>query len=810
MRNYALTILLGTLVLAACKPTTTSTPVTSSQTETPTAILTHTTTSTPLPQGNTIVVTSTDDSGFGTLRQAIETAQPYDVITFDAVVFPPDAPATISVTSGLPQLTQGHLTIDASDAGVILDGSQIPADSWIPGIEIVSDGNIVRGLQVVHFTGTGIVVAGHGKNNMIGGDRNIGAGPTGQGNLCSDNNFGVGVWDYAANNTVTGNLVGTDASGTEGVGNSGSGVWITDGGMDNTVGPNNIIAHNRKHGIEVENSKSLRNILTQNSIHDNGFTGIYLWRGGNHDLGAPFVTDFDLAGGTVAGTACAGCTVEVFSDTGDEGAVYEGQSVADDSGLFVFNKSAAFANANITLTATDPDSNTSGFSQPIGSTSTILTLQDGNSLPGYRLVGKPSAELADNRFGISYNGLWRDVRNNSLGGILDDITDLGLKRIDTSLYEVEPPIEWSGSDDDISPAFDQFIDDLGDNGVAVNYMIHFWDKTGHTKGVELSTPRFQTEEQVQDYLDYVRFIVSHFKGRIQYYTIWSEPEYCGQGGIKCVRPDDYINLARQTIPVIREEDPQAKVALAPVSNLFFSRDYLFTLLNSDVISMFDVVSWHPMYDAVPDSAFYGNYYYDYPSIVEQIKQTASAHGFHGEYWATEMTWCSEEYPGCHPADQPWPQLPTDFLAAKYFTRAIVMHRGLDMGTAVGGLAATAPWSIPTLRNLNTVMNGFEPAKLSVDIESQSDNIVSYGFVLPNGDKSFALWTNGTAVEDDPGVSTTLTFSFADDLPGSVEGIDVLQGYTQQLNTEVNDNLLIIHDLWVKDYPLIIKFKNATQ
>jgi hypothetical protein len=146
---------------------------------------------TPTPRGRAIVVTSTADSGPGTLRQSLLTAQPYDTITFDPAVFPPDAPQTIAVTSGLPQIRQGYLTIDASDAGVILDGSQLPTDSWIPGLEIVSDENTIRGMQVVHFTGTGIVVALHGRNNTVGGDRGIGAGPTGQGNLCSANDHGL-------------------------------------------------------------------------------------------------------------------------------------------------------------------------------------------------------------------------------------------------------------------------------------------------------------------------------------------------------------------------------------------------------------------------------------------------------------------------------------------------------------------------------------------------------------------------------------------------------------------------------------------
>jgi hypothetical protein len=174
-----------------------------------------------------------------------------------------DAPATIAVTSGLPQIRQGYLTIDASNAGVVLDGSQLPRDTWIPGLEIVSDGNIIRGLQVIKFTGTGLVAAFHGRNNTIGGDRNIGAGPIGQGNLTSGNDFGIGIWDYAANNIVTGNIVGTDISGEGDFGNRNSGVWVTGGGMENVIGPDNLIAYNGRCGIEVEGSDSLGNTLTQ-------------------------------------------------------------------------------------------------------------------------------------------------------------------------------------------------------------------------------------------------------------------------------------------------------------------------------------------------------------------------------------------------------------------------------------------------------------------------------------------------------------------------------------------------------------------
>jgi len=47
----------------------------------------------------TLVVTSTADSGNGTLRQAMDNAVSGDTITFDTGVFPPGSPVTIHVTT---------------------------------------------------------------------------------------------------------------------------------------------------------------------------------------------------------------------------------------------------------------------------------------------------------------------------------------------------------------------------------------------------------------------------------------------------------------------------------------------------------------------------------------------------------------------------------------------------------------------------------------------------------------------------------------------------------------------------------------
>ncbi len=370
----------------------------------------------PPAPGITIVVTSTADNGPGTLRQAMIDARRYDVITFDPSVFPPDAPATIALSSGLPELDQGNLAIDASNAGVILNGSNVTILESQQGISIWSDNNIVRGLQIVGFSGAGIGL--HGKYNIIGGDRTIGDGPLGQGNLISGNgDFGIGLWgEDTSHNTIQGNYIGINIDGTAtwghardgihsngatqnlitgnviggselagvylccvlngrntvtdnliGVGPSGiplgnqlAGVLI-DRSHYNVVGPGNLIAHNHQEGVMFWEDTPY-NTVTQNSIRDNGGRGIVITSPDETTPQPPAILNFDLQAGTVSGVACPNCTVEIFSDNGDEGAIYEGQALTDENGAFTFEKGAPLAGSFPTATATDPGGSTSEFS----------------------------------------------------------------------------------------------------------------------------------------------------------------------------------------------------------------------------------------------------------------------------------------------------------------------------------------------------------------------------------------------------------------------------------------------------------------
>jgi len=225
--------------------------------------------STPSPQATaaTRVVTSTADSGPGTLRECLEQANAGDTITFDPAIFPPTAPATITLQSMLPGIGCGHLTIDGSDAGVVLDGSQLEEGT---GLYISSDHNVIRGLQILRFPRSGVTIES-GMGNTIGGDRTVGNGPLGQGNLLSGCEVGITMSGAEAmSNTVVGNYIGTDVSGLGALGNQGSGIQISDYASRNRIGgtlpgEGNLISANGYAGIHLVVHAS-RNAIVGNTI----------------------------------------------------------------------------------------------------------------------------------------------------------------------------------------------------------------------------------------------------------------------------------------------------------------------------------------------------------------------------------------------------------------------------------------------------------------------------------------------------------------------------------------------------------------
>ncbi len=760
---------------------------------------------------------------------------------------------TITLTSALPAITQDNLTIDASNAGVILDGSMV-GGLRTPGLDLRASGVAVRGLQIARFPGCGIEL--RGQHNTIGGDRQVGIGPLGQGNLISGNGIcGIGMWDVTtAHNTIQGNLIGVDITGLQAWGNVYDGIHINsthhntiqdnvisgnsmaiqaccntdssynvirdnlmgvgidgqqpipntvfgvlfgDGASYNTLGPGNIIAHN-PFGVQVDAVASVGNTVTRNNIHSNVEGGIRLMDGGNANLAAPTLMSFNLAAGAVWGRACGGCRVEVFSDLGDQGSIYEGYATADLSGFFAFDKGSPLSGPHLTATATDGTGNTSPFSKATTGSGAEWVIQTGNYAFMWPLEHKRSTELAENRIGGSSAPPWQ------FGGSLADYLELelfepGFKHTHISLNEVEEPIDWSRSEFYFGERDDEWFTLLVENGVSIAYVLSFWDKANHPNGWPEIPSRFTTEEEILRYLEYVRFVVNHLKDRVETYDLWNEPDNTGTR-FQYIEPADYVELVRRTVPVIREVYPEAKIMVGSTTYLRDSLPYLEQIIASDIMPLVDVVAWHPMFDTSPEHPDHRNYYYAYPQIVRQLQATAFAHGFRGTFRADEILWCSPDVGWCD-------FLYTNVTAAKYLGRGVITNLGLDVQVS-SCTSHTRKESFEMLRNLATQFAGAQAVQFPVQVQTTITNVAKYTFALPNDSFLVALWNDGIAVDEDPGVNASV------ELPGFggyvATGLDPLHSIQQSLITHEDGDTLIIENLLLKDYPLLIQLTPPRQ
>jgi parallel beta-helix repeat protein len=255
----------------------------------------------------TFTVTTTDDSGAGSLRQAILDANANpgpDEIRFNIpaagvqTINPLTPPPVITDTVHIDGYTQpGAAVATAASAATILielSGALLPGGPGVNGftLGLGSSGSSIRGLSINRFVrevaGTGhsiLVLPDSGSHWIAGnylnvapdgstvftgspsfgdgyddggtGNNIIGYDPSGpnSANPAADRNIisgsgngriGVIAFGTSAGNQIRGNYIGTDASGTLDRGNSFDGIQLQSGG---NVIDNNLVSGNNRFGI---------------------------------------------------------------------------------------------------------------------------------------------------------------------------------------------------------------------------------------------------------------------------------------------------------------------------------------------------------------------------------------------------------------------------------------------------------------------------------------------------------------------------------------------------------------------------------
>jgi hypothetical protein len=215
----------------------------------------------------------------------------------------------------------------------------------------------------------------------------IGGTESGAGNLISGNGgSGVYITGSGIDNVVQGNLIGTDAGGTQPLGNAGDGVHVLDmNSGNNTIGgeepgAGNTIAYNGNNGVLVDRSSHIA--ILGNAIYGNAHRGIELLRGANHDQAAPVLSSATSDGlsitvtGTLTSAPNTTFTLEIFANSAldpsgfGQGEQFLGsvQVTTDADGMASFTLTLSTAVEPgwfLTATVTDAANNTSPFSAAV-------------------------------------------------------------------------------------------------------------------------------------------------------------------------------------------------------------------------------------------------------------------------------------------------------------------------------------------------------------------------------------------------------------------------------------------------------------
>jgi len=251
----------------------------------------------PKVKAATFTVSNTNESGSGSLRQAIIDANTTSIADDIDFNIPGDGKKQIIPTSPMPAITRP----------VTINGTTQPCSSCgasEPRIELSGNG---AGSSAI-----GLRITGNGAGSTIRG-------------MIINRFSSNGIFLDSGNNTIVGNYIGTNAAGTDAAANSGDGIGIFSGtnlvdASNNVIGgtvaaDRNIISGNAQNGIGItaqDGGSASSNTISGNYIGTNATGNSAVANGGdgilvNHAQGSATLSG-NTIGGTVGVTVGGGCT----------------------------------------------------------------------------------------------------------------------------------------------------------------------------------------------------------------------------------------------------------------------------------------------------------------------------------------------------------------------------------------------------------------------------------------------------------------------------------------------------------------------
>ena len=170
----------------------------------------------------------------------------------------------------------------------------------------------------------------------------------------------------------------------------------------------------------------------------------------------------------------------------------------------------------------------------------------------------------------------------------------------------------------------QFYDTVVDMGKAAgiktlgilaydNWWIHA-DQKSHS---------YISPEQTPHYLEYVRKTVEHFRGRVDAWCIWNEPNFHFWNGTD----EEFFELSRRAADAVREVDSEVILLGGAFNRGIFGlpKKFIRGLFDSGAMEKVDAVAFHP-YELNPART---------ARLYDQFKKIVDDYGFGDKIWVTE-------------------------------------------------------------------------------------------------------------------------------------------------------------------------------
>jgi len=177
-----------------------------------------------------------------------------------------------------------------------------------------------------------------------------------------------------------------------------------------------------------------------------------------------------------------------------------------------------------------------------------------------------------------------------------------------------------------------------------------WTRT-QGEGVD-NADSFAPPDNVADFADFVRAVVSRYQGRVRYYQLWNEPNIYPEWGSYPINPEGYVELLKAGAEAARAADPEVVLILGalaatinlqpaapPPANSLNDFLYLQRLYDAGAAPYFDIVAvqGYGLYSGPTDRRMQ-------PRVInisrhEFIRDLMVQNGdAHKPIWIAEMNW----------------------------------------------------------------------------------------------------------------------------------------------------------------------------